>query len=250
MYCRYGVNVFGKTVKLMGNLPIQRGLASSAACSTAFSLSLFENSMLPKEEELIDLARDGERVIHRNVNAGGIDISTSFYGGFVSYDSRNGSKAEKINKNVDLLVVDTGPKKSTAEMVSRVSDLYNRNRASTDALFNRIDECSKKGISALRNGDVKTLGECMFYNHDLLRQLGVSTPNLDSVVEIAKGNLALGAKLSGGGGGGIAVVLVDPSTHIEAILEELRSKKYGIINARISQKGAFGYMNQLNSSLR
>jgi mevalonate kinase len=240
LYCNYGVSPFGKSITLEGNLPSQRGLASSAASSTAFLLSLLDDAELP-ETTLIDLARYGERVIHRNANAGTIDVSTSFYGGCVRYDSKNGARKESLGKEIDLLIVDTGPKKSTAEMVGHVARLYCSNQPWTEGVFGQIEDCSKEGIEALNRGDTKTLGECMYQDHSLLAQLGVSTPNLDKVVEIAKNNHAPGAKLSGGGGGGTGIVLLDNSTQKEAMIEEFRRKGFELINAKITRKGAYDY---------
>ena len=48
----------------------------------------------------------------------------------------------------------------------------------------------------------------MSLDHGLLRACGVSTPVLDAAVEEAIGEGALGAKLTGGGGGGAIVALV------------------------------------------
>jgi mevalonate kinase len=247
LYCRHGINVFGKSVRLTGTLPIQKGLASSAAASTAFAVSLIANSKHPMEEEIIDIARDGDRVIHRNQQAGKIDVSTSFYGGCVSYDSKAGTRKEGDGRGMDLMVVDTGPKKSTAEMVGRVSALYNNDREGTEDIFRHIHDCSVRGTAALKKADVHSLGKCMFQDHELLQQLGVSSPNLDKLVEIAKGRGALGAKLSGGGGGGMAVVLTGKSTQTEEMGDEFRSSGFNVINARISQKGACDFLTTSQS---
>lgn len=44
-------------------------------------------------------------------------------------------------------------------------------------------------------------------NHVLLTELGVSSPELDALVEIACAHGAAGAKLTGGGGGGAMIAL-------------------------------------------
>jgi mevalonate kinase len=57
-------------------------------------------------------------------------------------------------------------------------------------------------------GQPEALGEAMDENHALLRLLGVSTPALDDLCGLARAHGALGAKLSGSGGGGVVVALV------------------------------------------
>jgi mevalonate kinase len=45
-------------------------------------------------------------------------------------------------------------------------------------------------------------------NHRLLQEMGVSSPELDNLVEAARKSGALGSKLSGGGRGGNMIALV------------------------------------------
>ena len=65
--------------------------------------------------------------------------------------------------------------------------------------------------------DLAALGEALTENHALLREIGVSTPDLDRLVGLALGAGALGAKLAGAGGGGVVIALVsDPEPLIRA----------------------------------
>ena len=202
-----GLDVFHETV-LESNIPFKAGMASSAAAFTAFTCALVgDNYKSFSDSLLIDIARDGERVAHCNEGAGGIDISTSFYGGYVNFASAQGALREDLDTMLDLIIVNTGPKKSTSETVGHVAELYKSDRERTTEILDEIDECSCLGKEALERGDCRQVGALMFRNHELLRMLEVSSANLDKVVDLSKTNGALGAKLSGGGGGGIAVVL-------------------------------------------
>jgi mevalonate kinase len=53
------------------------------------------------------------------------------------------------------------------------------------------------------------LGELLDRNHRLVSELGISTPAIDDACAIARAAGALGAKLTGGGGGGCVIALVD-----------------------------------------
>lgn len=66
----------------------------------------------------------------------------------------------------------------------------------------------------------------MWENHGLLRQLGVSTERLDALVDAARQAGALGAKLSGGGGGGCMVALAFEED-VPAVQEALREAGAG-----------------------
>jgi mevalonate kinase len=57
---------------------------------------------------------------------------------------------------------------------------------------------------ALKIQDLKRVGNCLTRAHTHLQQLKLSTLTLDHAVEALLNNGALGAKLTGGGGGGVA----------------------------------------------
>ena len=63
--------------------------------------------------------------------------------------------------------------------------------------------------SHLEDGALGAVGELMDLNQGYLNALGVSTPAIEALCAIARERGALGAKLSGAGGGGAVVALVD-----------------------------------------
>ena len=58
-------------------------------------------------------------------------------------------------------------------------------------------------------------------NHELLGEMGVSSPELDRLVRAAKDAGAMGAKLSGGGRGGNMIALAEGG-QVEAVAQALR----------------------------
>jgi mevalonate kinase len=72
----------------------------------------------------------------------------------------------------------------------------------------------------------------MYQNHELLRKIGVSHPKLDYLVDVARRAGALGAKLTGAGGGGCVIVLVRSASARDRISRVLR--KHGGIPYKIS----------------
>jgi mevalonate kinase len=71
-----------------------------------------------------------------------------------------------------------------------------------ESVFDKIGDVSFSARCAIEAGMYEWLGELMNKNHALLQELTVSSPELDRLVEAARGAGALGAKLSGGGRGG------------------------------------------------
>ena len=78
-----------------------------------------------------------------------------------------------------------------------------------------VGECDrvKQAAELLKKGDVAAFGKLLFASHDSSREnFENSTDELDMLVDIAKNDPAcLGARLSGGGFGGITIHLVEAS---------------------------------------
>ena len=76
-----------------------------------------------------------------------------------------------------------------------------------------------QAVEALKKNDLERLGELMNVNQGLLNGIQVSSWELEELIQIARENGALGAKLTGGGGGGSMIALCpdDAGTVIEAM---------------------------------
>ncbi len=234
------MDMSGIDITIRSHIPMGKGLASSAAASTAFAVCLIKEysertKKVVDSEIAIDIARDGERIVHANENAGKIDVSTSYLGGIVSYSASAGAKKESAAVDFKIVLIDTGPKKSTAETVGHVTELYNRNRGYVEGIMDKIDKCSNIGLHAIKMGDTRLLGRYMFIDHHLLSQLGVSSERLDMAVEAAEKSSAYGAKLSGGGGGGIAIAITDKESQLIGSLAKLNMEARAVA---ITDKGA------------
>jgi len=77
-----------------------------------------------------------------------------------------------------------------------------------------------EGTEALEAGDLESLGDAMNVNHGLLAAAGVSSPALDIAVDTLRRAGALGAKLTGAGGDGGAVVALFRKAPATGTLEQ------------------------------
>ena len=228
-YAEYGAKAM--RINLHSEIPMQKGFASSAALSTAFAVALAQNMEI-SEKEVIELARIGETVVHKNEGAGKIDINASYFGGFVEYKNGNAVRL-KVDTPLDLVAIDTGPKLSTAETVGHVAHLFEKDKKGTSKILDEIEKCTLNGIDALKKGNIAAFGEEMFKDHELLKALGVSSEKLDEAVMLAKKYGSPGAKLSGGGGGGIAIAI-----NSKGIKEQLEKSGLECMTLHVSNKGA------------
>jgi mevalonate kinase len=106
-----------------------------------------------------------------------------------------------------ILVCDTGIHHETRTLVRGVVRKSQKETSHFRDYIAKVREISTGVARALRNGNDEDLGALMYQNHDLLRKIGVSHPKLDHLVEVARREGALGAKLTGAGGGGCIIVI-------------------------------------------
>jgi hydroxymethylglutaryl-CoA reductase len=116
----------------------------------------------------------------------------------------------------------------THEQVAGVRARYEALPEAFGAIFDQIDALSVVGAEALVAGDYAALGQLMNVCQGLLNALGVSTPELERMVDIARRAGASGAKLTGAGGGG-SIVAVCPG-NVERVVKALRSAGYTTID--------------------
>ena len=90
-----------------------------------------------------------------------------------------------------------------------------------DALAKEYDALVRDALDALKSSDLKKVGELMNRNHELLQELTVSCKELDSLVEIARANGALGSKMTGTGRGGNMIAIAADASTADRIAEAL-----------------------------
>jgi mevalonate kinase len=81
-----------------------------------------------------------------------------------------------------------------------------------DAMFRSIGQISIMARAAIETGEHHALGALMDGNQWLLREMGVSSSEIDQLTQAARRAGAIGAKLSGAGRGGNVIALVTEVT--------------------------------------
>jgi hydroxymethylglutaryl-CoA reductase len=126
-----------------------------------------------------------------------------------------------IPKPLWIVVGMTRSEGLTAKTVQSVRAAHERQPQIYDKIFDDIDNLTLRGVAAIQDHDIATLGELMNINQGLLNALLVSTPELERGIQLARDAGALGAKLTGGGGGGAMVALCEGEDHAEEITKAL-----------------------------
>ena len=137
----------------------------------------------------------------------------------------------KFEKPVSLVIGISNTPSLTAEMVTGVRARWKENTELYEALFENFEKVARSGITAIRSGDYQTLGEMMNINQGLLSAIQVSSPELDRMIEIARSQGAIGAKVTGAGGGGSMVALCEEKT--EPVASALSNKGFKVLQVKL-----------------
>jgi hydroxymethylglutaryl-CoA reductase len=153
------------------------------------------------------IAFECEKLAHGTPS--GVDNTLSTFGEAMLFKNDGGLTIERLElaQVPPLLVVYGNEAGLTNKQVSGVRERRAQAEGYYDALFDEIDRISVSGAALLRSRDYAGLGLLMNICHGLLNALEVSTPELERMVSLARHAGAIGAKLTGAGGGGSIVAL-------------------------------------------
>ena len=225
----------GVNLKVRSMIPIAVGLGSSAAvcvATTAAVGELFDGNLT--KEQISGLSFEGEKVIHGNPS--GADNSVATYGGIMRYERGIGLKRLQLEEPLPFIIGNTRKKRSTRNMVEGVKSLKDRNPEVVDPIIYTMAGLSQTGLDALLRGDREKLGDLMNINHGLLSAIGVSTIELDDLVYAARREGALGAKLTGAGGGGCMIALAQEE-NLSKIEKSIRAARGHSMRVNVTDEG-------------
>lgn len=195
----------GFEISIRSDIPVGAGLGSSAAVVIP-TLKLLSELLEMKlsNEEIAKMGKEVEFEVQGS--SSGIDPAVSALGGGVYFKK---GKIERFSApNLPLIVGYTGEKGSTKILLEKVKALKEEYPGIIEDIMDAMEEIADKGRKILsENGDLKELGSLMNINNGLLEAIGVSTKELSELVFASRISGALGAKITGAGGGGCMYAL-------------------------------------------
>jgi mevalonate kinase len=210
----------GLDVEIRSTVPVAAGLGSSAAvaAATAMAVAKILGVELSKEE-IFRITYEAERIVHGTPS--GVDPAIATFGGTILFQMDTGVKPLEAKMDIPLVIGDTRVSRSTRNLVAQVREKRKRFPSIVDPILRSGRQIVLRAIEAIRQGDIRTLGELANINHALLCAIGVSSESLEWLITNARKAGALGAKLTGAGGGGCMIALAEPD-RLEAIAEAIQ----------------------------
>jgi len=122
-----------------------------------------------------------------------------------------------------LVIGYSGEPSSTKEMVASVGRQLENDRERVNKAFEGIEVLVRNAKLAIEAGDLVALGQLLDLNHTILSSLMLCTTKLDDMCQAARRAGALGAKMTGAGGGGCMFALApkrDEALRLRDVLGE------------------------------
>ncbi len=218
------------------------GFGSSSAVTVAALKALRPNA---NSREIFDTGY--KIVLDIQGKGSGFDVAAAIYGGTLYFvtggkviepirfresnsqtispiHARYRESNDQIVSNIPLIVGYTGVKADTVTLINQVAEKKAHNPEKVERIFDAIAKLVEEAKIKMLDGDWERVGKLMDFNQEYLRDLGVSSEKLESLISAAKRAGAYGAKLSGAGGGDCMIVLA-------------RSDKQEVINKAIKEAG-------------
>ncbi|ODR79115.1 mevalonate kinase [Haladaptatus sp. W1] len=204
----------GFDITVESNIPLGAGLGSSAAVTVAaIDAATRELGVTLSSDEIADRAYKAELAV-QDGEASRADTYCCATGGAVRVEGDDCRSIEA--PDLPIVVGFDGGAGDTGKLVAGVRALRDEYDFAAETVES-IGDIVRQGEQVLADGDLDELGKLMNFNHGLLEALGVSSRSLDNMVWAARDAGAMGAKLTGAGGGG-CIVALDPTDDTKTAL--------------------------------
>jgi mevalonate kinase len=227
----------GIEVDISSRVPPGIGLGSSAASCVATVAavdSLFQKN--PSRQKVCELAIESERLIHKRTS--GADCYVSTFGGLMRYYSKSKSfKNIETKGSLSLVVASTGIKHSTSDLVAGVERFKDTNKILFESLAKQASDICLQACSAIESGKCDKVGELMNENQIILQQIGISHHKVHDIIDICNKAGAIGAKITGAGGGGAVIALAASREESTKIASHVKAAGYQSFEVEIDYNG-------------
>ena len=230
---KYGFE--GLKVEIASEIPKNLGSSSAVFSAIALAVSKILGKDLSKKE-ISDFAFQGDVIAHGGMPSG-IDNNVVTYGGYIQFRKSEGVKFLNIDFQLPLIIVDSGEPAKTAETVLAVRELREKEPEFVIPILDKLEEISLAGIGALKLKNLPQIGKLMTDYYLELRKLGISTKKLDEIFNLALENKALGAKPTGGWGGGCCLVLAKGKKESLNLIRVFEEKGFQTLKTKLGVEG-------------
>lgn len=211
------------TIELHTDIPVQGGLGASAAIASAMVQAAYDLTDQPLEAGTrYELTQISETFFHQNPS--GIDAFMSMSKTAQRYRKEQAPAALNFSLDGELVVVYSNVPGNTKDAIVKIAKATQETKLYKTMAD--LGHLSEDALEAILGRDLNVLGRLMNQAHQLLKSFDISHPSIESLRAWALEKGALGAKLSGGGLGGVMIALFDDASKADLYTEHLKDQGY------------------------
>lgn len=220
---------------LSGDLPAMSGIGATGASSVAIVRALAEEFGLRLSEDEINAGGYQGEIAYHGPTTSGIDNMISTYGGVICLTRGEPNVIRKLRFRgpFEVVIGDTGIVANTKTMLAGVAERRKRFPERYERLMQAAREIADEAMAAIDAFDLKRVGRLMNRNQSLLQDAELSCPELEQLIEASRAAGALGAKLTGSGGGGCMLALTPGKELQEEVARAIETKGFQALRSSV-----------------
>jgi mevalonate kinase len=222
-------------VVLGGDLPAMSGIGATGASSVAIVRALSDEFNLRLTEDEINAGGYQGEIAYHGPTTSGIDNMISTYGGVIclTRGEPNVIRRTKFRAPVEVVIGDTGIIANTKALLSAFAERKKSFPERYERMLQSARQIAEEAMASIERLDLKEIGRLMDRNQVLLEEAKVSCPELDLLVSVCRDAGALGAKLTGSGGGGCMLALTPGIALQERVASAIEAKGFQAFRSKL-----------------
>jgi mevalonate kinase len=222
-------------VGLGGDLPAMSGIGATGASSVAIVRAVSEEFDLRLSDDEVNAGGYQGEIAYHGPTTSGIDNMVSTYGGVICLTRGEPNVVRKLRfkRPVEVVIGDTGIIANTKALLSAVAERKRQSPERYDRLLQSARQIAEEAMAGIERVDLKGIGRLMDRNQALLDDAEISCPELDLLIKLCRDAGALGAKLTGSGGGGCMLALTPGKELQEGVASAIEAKGFQALRAKL-----------------
>jgi len=222
-------------IRLSGDLPAMSGIGATGASSVAIVRALAQEFNLRLSEDEVNAAAYQAEIAYHGPTTSGIDNMISTYGAVIALTRGEPNVVRKLRlqQPVEVVIGDTGIIANTKTLLAALGERKKSSPERYGRIMEEARQIAEEAMSSIQRFDLEGIGRLMDQNHSLLQEAGISCPELDLLVDLSRKAGALGAKLTGSGGGGCMLALTPGKDLQEKVAAAIESRGFQALRSRL-----------------
>jgi len=222
-------------ILLGGDLPAMSGIGATGASSVAIVRALAGEFNLRLSDDEVNAGAYQAEIAYHGPTTSGIDNMVSTYGGIIclTRGEPNVVRKMKLREPVEVVIGDTGIIANTKTLLAALGERKKSSPERYGRMLQEARQIAEAAMADIERFDLKGIGRLMDRNQSLLKEAEISCAELDLLVDLCRKAGALGAKLTGSGGGGCMLALTPGKGLQEKVASDIESRGFQALRSRL-----------------